>query len=132
MKFIVLIALFIATPATAQIRVDDGIRSPQSMMVSGESVIDDGPIDDQIVQGIDEENSEEFQEQMKDVEIIAPIEPTSPSAPAIKQPKVKQVIKPMSEMKIRRSIADDRIDDGYVQEMVKDNYLFTPDYKDNR
>ena len=134
MKYIILFLLLFATPVMAQIMVDDGIRSPKNMMVSGESVIDDGPIEDQVVgeevmDSMSEENKETFKDGMEDVKMIAPIPPTSPSAP---KPKVKQVIKPTNEMKIRRSIADDRIDDGYVQEMVKDNFMFTPDYKDKR
>ena len=134
MKYIVLFAFFLTTPALAQIMVDDGIRSPKNMMVSGDTVIDDGPIEDQVVGGdvvetMSEEDQETFKDEMEDANIIAPIAPTSPSAP---KPKVKQVVKPTTEMKIRRSIADDRIDDGYVQEMVRDNFLFTPDFKDKR
>ena len=55
--------------------------------------------------------------------IVEPISPLSPSAP--KEVR-KRVVKPYNTIKVQRSIADERIDDSYVQEMVKDNFYFTP------
>ena len=140
MKYIFLCAVFFATPALAQIKIDDGIREPQQMMASGKSVIDDedkgdnkGADELNLPSTLTEEEKQQLDDGLEDVKIIPPITPESPSYPAeptVPKKKVKQVIKPITEVKVRRSIADDRIDDGYVQEMVKDNYLFTPNYKD--
>lgn len=141
MHYIVLILAFITTPAMAQIMVDDGIRTPKSMVVGGSSVIDDGPVTNELPQagaepaGLTDEDKELLRNEMEGVKVIAPILPESPSAPAEPtqpKPNVKRVVKPYEQMKIRRSIADDRIDDSYVQEMVKDNYLFTPTLKNKK
>lgn len=141
--FAVLFSLAAVPVAQAQgIKVDDGIRSARSVVVGGNSVIDDSSVDDDLeadfknsTSMIDEE-SRKLQESGVDAAMapsailpenpVMPIEPYSPSAP---KKNVKRVVKPYEQMKIRRSIQDDRIDDSYVQEMVKDNYLFTPDMK---
>lgn len=137
MHYLVLILMVLSMPAMAQVKIDDGIRLPKNMVVSGNSVIDDKTVDDDIE--IPETLTEEEQKLLENGTegIVAgtppmPDVPTVPAIPVTPAPKVKQVIKPYQELKVRRSIADDRIDDSYVQEMLKDNPLFTPDYKDKR
>ena len=144
MKYAFILAAFtlFIPVATAQLQVDDGIRNPQAMMVSGDSVIDDDEdetdeeddFDDvnqdiNVPDNLSEEDREMLEDGLEDSRIPAPILPESPSYPQEPKKNVKRVVKPVQQMKIRRSIADDRIDDNYVQEMVKDNQLFTPGYK---
>jgi hypothetical protein len=137
MHYLILFLLFFSTSAAAQFKIDDGIREPQSMVVSGDSVIDDESVDDDIE--IPAELSEEEQKLLEDgtgdITVGKPINPetipapTPPVNPAVPAPNVKQVVKPYQQLKVRRAIADDRIDDAYVQEMLKDNTLFTPNQK---
>ena len=142
MPYIALLILLLSSPAFAQIAIDDGIRKPSSMVVSGSSVIDDedSPIgendDDNTLS--DEEEELLSQTGTEGVAAKLPSVPEQPSTmppvvPVPAQPKnVKRVVKPQQELKVRRSIADDRIDDSYVQDMVRDNYLFTPSVKDKK
>jgi hypothetical protein len=141
MKYLIIFIFIFSTPAYAQISVDNGIRNPKAMMVSGDSVIDENTsdnsdsldeqseIDLSILDGITEEDRKLIEDGREDSKIPAPILPESPSYPEEPKKNVRQVIKPVQQMKIRRSIADDRIDDSYVQEMIKTNDLFTNDYK---
>lgn len=145
-KLLMIALLLSATPAYAQmggIKVDDGIRSAQSMVISGDSVIDDETVDDDLAADFensviipDEEPMEEDlpgDSEPASAAVVPtilpenPVEPISPFSPSAPKEVRKRVVKPYEQMKIRRSIMDERIDDHYVQEMVKDNYLFTPD-----
>lgn len=141
--FAVLFSLAAVPVVQAQgIKVDDGIRNARSVVVGGNSVIDSVEVES----GADADFRtsipipEEGRVKTPDADIesvtapsvmlpenpVMPIEPYSPSAP---KKNVKRVVKPYEQMKIRRSIQDDRIDDYYVQEMVKENHLFTPNLK---
>lgn len=123
-------------------QIDDGIRNAQSMVVSGDSVIDDETVDDDIEADFadsdpipDEESTIMSETGAEGISVPTailpenPVEPMSPLSPSAPKQVRKRVVKPYEQMKIRRSIRDERIDDYYVQEMVKDNYLFTPDLK---
>ncbi len=119
MPYLFLVALFISIPAQAEFGFDDGVRKPQSMMVAGNSVIDDEIDDGEIIY---EDSGESVMEPITDevIEPIMPIEPTSPSAPVA----TRKVLKKITPVKSQRSISDDRIDDGYVQELLKNNFNF--------
>lgn len=123
-------------PAYAQVKIDDGIRKPSSIVVSGNSVIDDKSVDDdiKIPETLSAEEQKLLENGTESVTATPPVLPETPSVPKVEEPKknVKRVIKPYQELKVRRSIADDRIDDGYVQEMLKDNHLFTPTTNDKK
>jgi hypothetical protein len=121
MHYLILIALFISTSAHAEFGFDDGIRKPQSMMVAGNSVIDD-EVDNYKEEIIYEDSGEDGMEPITDQieKPIMPIEPTSPSAPVA----TRKVFKKITPVKSQRSIADDRIDDSYVQELIKNNFNF--------
>lgn len=122
MPYLFLIALLFSTPAHAEFGFDDGIRKPQSMMVAGNSVIDDEYQDDGEDIIIEDYNSEDDVEPITDQiqNPIMPIEPTSPSAPVA----TRKVLKKIPRVKAQRSIADERIDDSYVQELIKNNFNF--------
>lgn len=141
--FAFLLSFIAVSAAQAQgLQVDDGIRNARSVIISGNSVIDDETVDDDLEADFKNSNpiTDEETKMLQGTGIdsavapsvmlpenpVMPIEPYSPSAP---KKNVKRVVKPYEQMKIRRSIQDERIDDYYVQEMVKDNYLFTPDMK---
>lgn len=140
MHYIVFILALMAWPASAEVfKIDDGVRLPKNMVVSGGSVIDDETVDDdiEIPDTISDEEQKKLESGTGEITIQAPGQPTTTVPTPLIEPqeppkKVKQVIKPYQPLKVRRSIADDRIDDSYVQEMIKDNPLFTPDYKDKR
>ena len=137
MHYLVLILMVLSMPAMAQVKIDSGIRLPQNMVVSGNSVIDDKSVDDdiEIPETLTEEEQKLLENGTEGITADLPPNPdniAAPTPPTVPAPKVKQVIKPYQQMKVQRSIADDRIDDSYVQEMLKDNPLFTPDYKDKR
>lgn len=134
MHYLVLFLTLLTVPAMAQVKIDDGVRSPQSMVVSGNSVIDDESVDDdiEIPESLSEEEQELLSDGTGDLTVDFPVEPSTPATPvnpAIPAPNVKQVVKPYQNLKVRRAIADDRIDDSYVQEMIKNNNLFTPNQK---
>jgi|GEM_PF-4339301 len=117
-----------ASAVQAQIRVDDGIRSPRSVVIGGSSVIDNEM--HEMIGG--DFGQPSILSAPVDPSIIAPsitlpensIMPIDPSPPSEPRKGVKRVVKPHDQIKIRRSIQDERIDDYYVQELVKDNYLF--------
>lgn len=137
MHYIVLLLTLLSFPAMAQLKIDDGIRSPQNMVVSGSSVIDDDDATEDTIE-IPDSLSEEEQKMLEggtDDFVVGSdmvVEPNFPTKPTVKRPNVKQVVRPHQPVKIRRAIADDRIDDSYVQGLIKDNSLFTPHYKDKK
>lgn len=91
------------------------------MVVAGDSVIDgEGEEQTEIIV----ETSDDFMD-APDIEPVKPIAPTSPSAPAV----TKKVLKKITPVESQRSINDDRIDDSYVQELIKQNFNFTSQSK---
>jgi hypothetical protein len=134
MHYLFLVALLISIPAHAEFGFDNGIRKPQSMMVAGNSVIDSS--EEYIIEDSNDPNSgynDGYKTDSKKnaigmmppitdevIEPIMPIEPTSPSAPIA----TRKVFKKITPVKSQRSIADERIDDSYVQELIKNNFNF--------
>lgn len=123
MKYIPFIFAFMASPAFAQIPfggVDDGIQAPRAMMVQGSSVIDETT---ETVENDDDatdfSNPDTPAPAMEDIDAFEP-------APAVQKPQnIRRVVKQIPAVRAQRSITDDRIDDGYVQQMIKDNLDFT-------
>lgn len=134
MKYLFLFALFITTPAYAEFGFDDGVRKPQSYVVAGDSVIDKEALDS-IKDDLSNTDDDFIGEPISiedDLPVGGPILPEEPidpftAPPVVEKPtkKVRKVVKRPSAVKIQRSIADDRIDDTYVQELVKDNFNFS-------
>lgn len=133
MKYLFLSALLFAFPAHAQ--MDFGgtdISKPRAMMVAGGSVVDDENSNNSRKKSTSTPRVEEVRDDansMMDPKKTAPampdIDPFQP-APTVERPEnVKRVLKRIPAAKIERSIADDRIDDGYVQQMMKKNLDFT-------
>ena len=117
MKYLFLLAFFITTPTYAEFGFDDGIRKPQSVVVAGDSVIDDMPdtkTENDTVIG------ESIPPSGDDIDPFS----ASPTVQKPTQPK-KAVVKRLTPVKIQRSIADDRIDDSYVQDLVKQKFDFS-------
>ena len=101
------------SPAYAQFAIDSGVRAPKSVVVPGNSVIDNAPNDNYggsigpaVPAGVADTDSEPL-----------------PGTQFVDQP-VKQVLKQHNAIKVERAINDPRIDDGYVQGLVKDSLLF--------
>jgi hypothetical protein len=118
MKYLILILIFASTTAHAQFQFNSGISKPQSMVVAGDSVIDsDGSTTTE--EAI--ETSGDFADDTDMIEPIKPIAPTSPSAPVT----TKKILKKIAPVKSQRSITDERIDDSYVQDLIKQNFNFT-------
>jgi len=120
MKYLFLLALFITTPAYAEFGFDDGIRKPQSVVVAGDSVIGDMP--DNKTMPVEPDTSVGGLVPPADQDIDPFSAPPTVQKPT--QPK-KTVVKKISPVKIKRSIADDRIDDSYVQDLVKQKFDFS-------
>lgn len=128
MKYLILLLLILPVTAQAQIMSsDNGIRKPQVMTVAQNDFSE--PEDPDF-------DTEPMDDMMIPVESdggiggpVAPNEPINPFTPApepvIQQQRAKQVLKKTPTVKVERSIADDRIDDSYVQEMIKNNFNFT-------
>ena len=104
----------------AKFGFDDGIRKPQSVVVAGESVIDDMPDNKPI--SIEPDTSIGGFVPPADQDIDPFGAPPTVQKPT--QPK-KTVVKKVTPVKIQRSIADDRIDDSYVQDLVKQKFDFS-------
>lgn len=133
----------------AQLSIDNGVRAPRAMMVSGNSVIDDKGKKETDKNSAkedrnDDDNEDDDNDDLPVAELIsddvdtlgdsdgvsAPIAPIDPFVAApdpITKPNIKQELKKIPTVKVKRSIADDRIDDGYVQGLIKNNSTFTPD-----
>lgn len=94
------------------------------MVVAGNSVIDDSgdtPATAQVVK----DDAEKMMKPGTTPPVIEDINPFTP-APEVQTPQnVKKVVKKIPVVKVKRSIADDRIDDGYVQQMIKKNLDYT-------
>lgn len=128
MKYLFLCALLLSIPAHAEFGFDNGIRKPQSLVVSGDSVIDDN--DDTAEK---EEQIDTTQIPVEDEFPIGgpdlpqkPIDPfTTP--PTVTPPKtvIKKVVKPSTPIQAQRAINDDRIDDSYVQGLINKNFSVT-------
>ena len=130
MKYLFLSALLFAFPAHAQMEGFGGsdISSPRGMMVSGGSVVDDNSSNREDTSSRVEEVRDDANDMM-DPKKTAPatpdIDPFQP-APEVERPEnVKRVLKRIPAAKIERSIADDRIDDGYVQQLMKKNFDYS-------
>ncbi len=116
----------------AEFGFDEGIRKPQTMVVSGNSVIDDENtmVDDEIV---NPDINKDDAKAISDAETSAPAMPDvnpfqpAPLTPEEQKQKIKRVVKKIPTTTIPRSFADDRIDDSYVQEMVRDSFNYTPE-----
>ncbi len=111
---------------------DNGIRKPQSMQVAQRDIDDEEPedpdfeslpMDTPVMPSMVSKPSDDIALPTVPTE---PIDPFAPApAPVVQQQRAKQVLKKIPNVKIKRSIADDRIDDSYVQEMIKNNFNFT-------
>jgi hypothetical protein len=123
MKYLVLIILIFSLPAQAQMMSSDsGIREPQSMRVSSNNMPEPEDPD------FDSEPMNDPVTNTADIPVMPtePIDPFTPAPePVVRQQTSKQVLKKIPSVKVQRSIADDRIDDSYVQEMIKNNFNFT-------
>ena len=145
-----ILAVLFPTLAHSQIQVDEGIRKPKTMMVSGSSVIDkeetstttsnttSEPTENAIMPNRNANAEQQYLiRNGDDAEEIAipekaapPQPPVNPFTPAPETPKkttYKRELKKMPTAQVERSIADDRIDDGYVQQLMKNNFSLTPD-----
>lgn len=132
MKYLLFPLLLLATPAHAEFGFDNGIRKPQSVVVSGNSVIDKS--EEEILDDLEDETLEADVQIPLDPEFPKggpdmpkdPIDPFS-KAPEVTKPKAvtKKVVKTHSPIQVQRTIADDRIDDFYVQGLIKQNFSIT-------
>jgi len=120
----------LSVPAQAQMMSSDsGIRKPQAMQVAQRDMtepedpdFDTDPMDmDMYMDMTDAADPSAIP-----VVPTEPIDPFSPApVPPVTQQQTKQVLKKIPNVKVQRSIADDRIDDSYVQEMIKNNFNFS-------
>lgn len=133
MKYVIALLLFFSTPAYAQLNfggMSESIQGPRGMMVQGSSVIDDDPedsrnnSDDSAVQET-RDDAMSMMDKDKPAPAMQKIDPFQPAPQPQTKQNVKRVLKKMPATKVERSIADDRIDDSYVQQMIKNNLDFT-------
>lgn len=132
MHYLILFLFFFTFPAHAEFGFGGGISKPNHMVVAGSSVIDD---DDTVVkdyyeyeegeEGYDKKPNDDGLSIADDYETTMPIEPTQPIAPIPPKINTKKVLKKIPLAKTQRSINDDRIDDSYVQKLIRDNLNFT-------
>jgi len=125
MKYLFLLFLLsLIVPLTTQAQMlssDNGIRSPQSIQVAQSDIgepadpdFDSAPMDAPITDRVN-----------LPVVPTQPINPFTPAPEPITRQNTKQVLKKMPRITAQRSIADERIDDAYVQELIKNNFNFT-------
>ena len=129
MKYLFFIALLLTTPAHAEITFGtQEAQKPQAMMVAGDSVIDDEEKTIDSSSELVEEVRDDAHDLMKAEKTAPPIQDIDPFQPA-PEPQtpqnVKRVLKRVPAAKVERSIADERIDDAYVQQMIRKNLDFT-------
>jgi len=79
----------------------------------------------------DAEKTQEVMEDTKLNQVQTPNKPKTPniSAPRVSAPqqsKTRKIVKKNTPLKIERAINDERLDDGYVQNLVKDNFNLVP------
>jgi hypothetical protein len=97
----------------------DDMSGPSGIVVSGDSIIDrDEPPQSAIQTPRDDADS--FMDPEKTAPAMPEADPFKPS-PMTQAQQTKRVLKKMPAAKIERTIADDRIDDDYVQKMIRDN-----------
>lgn len=131
MIYLFIASLFMSSPVMADFYYREDVSYAQEMMVPGESVIDGEMTDlsDKEFDDLDLENDVDMSLSDKAKSLtIAPNEPTRPVEP--QRPQVtKKVLKQIPMLEVKRSIADDRIEDGYVQDMIKQNFNFNDSFK---
>ena len=120
-----IVTLFISSPAMADFAYSQTSSYAQEMLRPGDTIIDDE--DDIVISddvGEDFGIAEPISDQASD--IVAPTKPIDPFAPAppVTQKAKKKILKKIPRLDVKRSIADDRIDDGYVQELIKQKFDF--------
>lgn len=120
MAYLFFIALFFTSPAFAEFGFDDGIRKPQSMVVAGNSIIDKGLED--AIKEVEDSSIDVVKDSIKDTSKDLTTLPVIPDKKEKPIKRVKKVYKKTSTMKVKRSIADDRIDDSYVQGLIKKHF----------
>jgi len=122
MKYLFLLfTLILTSPAMAEFNFDDGVRKPNSMLVAGDSVIDDTDEPDVAVS----DDADDFTDPEKTAPAMVDVDAFATPPIATPRPNVKRVVKTTTDVKIQRSIADDRIDDSYVQGLLKRRNSFT-------
>jgi hypothetical protein len=117
--------IFMATPALAQISSDRGISEPQYMAPTSSD-------DRRSNAGKMEPEDPDFESTKIPIASSTPangeIDPFDPVIMPTPRPEprqnVRQVLKKVPSVQVERSIADDRIDDGYVQGLIKQNFDF--------
>ena len=118
MHYLILFLLFFTFPAKAEFAFSSEPSKAKHMVVAGNSVIDDKNV----------EEKEEFKitDDLTDADkTIIPSEPKKPVAPTQPTATTRKVLKKIPLAKAERSISDDRIDDSYVQKLIRDNFNFT-------
>ena len=131
MKFFILIVftMFLSVPAFAQISSDLGIRAPQHMTIaSGDDMMAEDIALDIAVEPDDPDFDSSGTTTPGAMPANGKIDPFDPVAIPTPRPEprqnVKQVLKKIPSVQVQRSIADDRIDDGYVQGLIRDSFDF--------
>jgi len=128
MKFFILILLLIfSLPAHAQLNFDRGVSSPKIM--SPDSGNGQKNIQAEMPM-IEPEDPDFTSDEVIDDNAMAPavreIDPFAPVPVETPRPEprenVKQILKKVPAVQVERSIADDRIDDGYVQGLIKNRF----------
>ncbi|GEM_PF-2060241 len=129
MKYLLLAtALMFTLPAHAQTAFGGSdINKPKGMVVAGSSVIDKNSSASSSAKNVQEvrDDAHSMMKPEKTAPATPEIDPFSPAPQVDKPENVKRVLKKVPAAKIQRSIADDRIDDTYVQRMMKKNLDFT-------
>jgi hypothetical protein len=122
MIYLFIASLFMSSPVMADFYYREDVSYAQEMMVPGESVIDGEMTDlsDKEFDDLDLENDVDMS--LSDKAKSLTIEPQRPQV-------TKKVLKQIPMLEVKRSIADDRIEDGYVQDMIKQNFNFNDSFK---
>jgi len=117
MAYLFLFVVFFSFPVLADFEYRKDMIYAQEMVTSGNSVIDDNQSDD------NGDKAEATPSPAISADIVADEAPTPPTPPKTEIP-TKKVVKKIPAVKIERSYRDERIDDSYVQDLIKQRFNF--------
>ena len=129
--FLLITLVLISTQAHAEFGFGQTTEKPQTMMVAGGSVIEEDNINtDQTDKTKVLEINDDAHSMMKPEKTPPPTPEINafappPETPVEQKKNIKRVLKKIPAAKVERSIADDRIDDGYVQQLMKKNFDYS-------